>query len=84
MSDLSDDRRQESGAVESIELDSKSFRQAVLRSERTRIIAILIVLSLLWVSTAARRLVVEGMDAAGLGILTAFFAAMIAGLVCEQ
>ncbi len=64
--------------MESTELNSKALRQAALRSERIRIIAILIVLSLLFVFTAARRLVLEGIDARGLAIFAAFFGAMIA------
>lgn len=65
--------------MESTELDSKSFRQAVLRSERVRIVAILIVLGLLFVFTVARRLVVEGIDGTrGLAIFTSFFGAMVA------
>ena len=63
----------------STELNSKALRQAALRSERIRIIAILIVLSLLFVFTAARRLVLDGIDAAqDLAIFAAFFGAMIA------
>ena len=65
--------------MESPELDSKALRQAALRSDRIRIIAILIVLSLLFVFTVARRLVFEGLDGApGLAIFAAFFGAMIA------
>jgi serine phosphatase RsbU (regulator of sigma subunit) len=65
--------------VEDAELDSKAFRQAVLRSDRTRIIAILIVLGLLFVFTVARRIVVEGIDGTrGLPIFASFFAAMVA------
>jgi len=65
--------------VESTELDSKALRQAALRSDRTRIIAILIVLCLLFVFTVARRLVLEGIDAAAvLAIFASFFGAMIA------
>ncbi len=65
--------------MESTELDSKALRQAALRSDRTRIIAILIVLSLLFVFTVVRRLVFEGLDGAPrLAIVAAFFAAMIA------
>ena len=55
--------------MESTELDSKTLRQAALRSDRIRIIAILIVLCLLFVVTVARRLVLEGIDGArGLAI----------------
>jgi serine phosphatase RsbU (regulator of sigma subunit) len=51
----------------------------VLRSERVRIVAILIVLGLLFVFTVARRLVVEGIDGTrGLAIFTSFFGAMVA------
>jgi serine phosphatase RsbU (regulator of sigma subunit) len=65
--------------VESSELDSKAFRQAVLRSDRIRIIAILIVLGLLFVFTAARRLAVEGLGGTqGLAIFASVFAAMVA------
>jgi len=65
--------------VQSPELDSKALRQAALRSERIRILGILIVLGLLFVFTVARRLVFEGMDAArGLPAFAAFFGAMIA------
>ena len=65
--------------VESTELNSKALRQAALRSDRIRIIAILIVLCLLFVFTVARRLVLEGIDGArGLAIFASFFGAMIA------
>ena len=65
--------------MESTELNSKALRQAALRSDRIRIIAILIVLCLLFVFTVARRLLLEGIDAApGLAIFASFFAAMIA------
>ena len=48
-------------------------------SDRVRIIAILIVLCLLFVVTAARRIVVDGNEGArGLPILAAFFGVMIA------
>ena len=59
-------------------LNSKALRQAALRSERIRIIAILIVLCLLFVFTAARRLVLEGIDGArGFAIFVSYFGAMI-------
>jgi len=65
--------------LESTELDSKTLRQAALRSDRIRIIAILIVLCLLFVVTVVRRLALEGVDgASGLAVLAAFFGAMIA------
>ena len=65
--------------MESTALDSKALRQAALRSDRVRIIAILIVLGLLFLFTVVRRLVVEGIDAAGgLAIFAVFFGAMIA------
>ena len=65
--------------MDDTELDWKTLRQAALRSDRIRIIAILIVLSLLLVFTVARRLVFQGLDGApGLVILATFFAAMIA------
>jgi serine phosphatase RsbU (regulator of sigma subunit) len=65
--------------VESTELDSKTLRQAALRSDRIRIIAILIVLCLLFVFTVARRVVLEGIvGARGLAIFASFFGAMIA------
>ena len=60
--------------MESTELNSKALRQAALRSDRIRIIAILIVLCLLFVFTVARRLVLEGIDAApGLAIFAVLF-----------
>ena len=65
--------------MESPDVDSKALRQAALRSERIRIIGVLIVLCLLFVFTAARRFAVEGMDAArSVAIFTSFVAAMIA------
>jgi len=65
--------------VENPELDSKALRQAVLRSERIRIIAILIVLGLLFVFTIARRLVVGGLEGTqGLVIFASVFGAMVA------
>ena len=65
--------------METTELNSKALREAMLRSDRVRIITILIVLSLLFVFTVARRLVVEGIDGArGLGIFTLLFGTMIA------
>ena len=65
--------------MDTTELDSKSLRQAALQSDRVRIIAILIVLCLLFVVTAARRIVVDGIEGArGLPILAAFFGVMIA------
>ena len=65
--------------MERTELDSKTLRQAALRSDRIRIIAILIVLCLLFVVTVIRRLALEGVDGArGLAVLAAFFGAMIA------
>lgn len=72
-------RKGENSDVESTELNSKALREAMLRSDRVRIITILIVLSLLFVLTVARRLVVEGIDGArGLGIFTLLFGTMIA------
>jgi len=65
--------------VESTELTSKALRQAALRSDRIRIIAILIVLCLLAVFTVARRLVLQGIDGAQeLAIFASFFGTMIA------
>ncbi len=65
--------------MDNTELDSKTLRQAALRSDRIRVIAILIVLCLLFVVTAARRLVLEGINGArGLVIFAAFFGVMIA------
>ena len=65
--------------MENTELSSNSLRQAALRSDRIRIIAILIVLCLLFVFTVARRLAVGGTDgAAGLAIFATFFGTMIA------
>jgi serine phosphatase RsbU (regulator of sigma subunit) len=65
--------------LDTTELDSKTLREAALRSDRFRIIAILIVLFLLFVFTAIRRLVLESVDGArGLPILAAFFGVMIA------
>ena len=65
--------------MESTEFNSKALRQAALRSDRIRIIAILIVLCLLFVFTVARRLVLEGIDGTrGLAIFASFFGAMIA------
>jgi serine phosphatase RsbU (regulator of sigma subunit) len=65
-------------ALENTELDSTTLKQAALRSDRIRIIAILIVLCLLFVVTVARRLVLEGIGARGLAVFAAFFGVMIA------
>jgi serine phosphatase RsbU (regulator of sigma subunit) len=60
-------------------LNATTLRQAALQSERIRILAILIVLGLLFVFTAARRLVLDGADEVErLAIVAAYFASMIA------
>ncbi len=57
-------------------LDSQALRQAELRSDRIRIIAILVVLCLLFVFTLLRRLALDGVDTLGIGILASYFGAM--------
>ncbi len=65
--------------MNSTELNSKALREAILRSDRIRIITILIVLGLLFVFTVGRRLAVEGIDdARSLAIFAVLFAGMIA------
>lgn len=65
--------------MRSTELNSKALRQAELRSDRIRIIAIVIVLCLLFVFTVARRLLIEGIDGPrGLAIFASYVGAMLA------
>jgi len=63
--------------VDSPDLNSKSFRQAELRSDRTRIVAMLVVLGLLLVFTLAREIAFDR-SAQELAIFAVYFGAMMA------